>query len=131
MIRGRAIAMNTSRCTILLMTVTACQATIRDKDDLATRVGQIVTVDGTLADTPWQHPVAPPPSHRRINYMDLSDTFQLVVYSRDRVTCTPGQGLRVRGRVVRIEVPAKRARESDPRTTVTAFHVAADTWECQ
>ena len=104
----------------------ACEPTVASHQDLAGNVGRKVTVTGTLASNPWQHPVAPPPGRRNVHYLNLRDDGQIVVYAGSEVECED-KAVRVHGKVIRIEVPAKGATAGE---TVKAYQVVADAWKC-
>lgn len=115
---------------LLIVAVSGCRAGIRDRDDLAAHLGETVTLKGVLSDTPWQHPVAPPEDHLRISYLDISEKHQVVIYTRDEVTCGETKAMEVKGEVIEIEVPMKR-RGNEPPSTLRAIQVVAETWRCR
>ena len=60
---------------------------------------------GTISDQPWQHMVDVHLSHPNLYYLDLEGGDQLVIYTKEPVSCT---NVKVRGQPVMIQGTSKK-----------------------
>ncbi|MHA1875501.1 MAG: hypothetical protein ACTSUC_03545, partial [Promethearchaeota archaeon] len=54
---------------------------------LENNVGNIVKVKGRISEVIWQHMTALINSHPHMNYFDLVDDYQIIVYTKDQISC--------------------------------------------
>ena len=94
---------------------------------LENNVGNIVKVKGRISKVIWQHMTAFINSHSHMNYFDLDDSYQIIVYTKDEISCY-GQ-IEITGKVTKLE-----SDYNNPEVKIsdkfTEYHIIADSWKC-
>lgn len=96
---------------------------LRTRDSLSAWVGRSIQLQGTPARIPHQHLIERIPG-KAIEYLDLEDGAQLVVYAKDVPPC-PGEVL-VEGVLLRVEGAGKAAGSG----RVVELQLDASAWRC-
>ena len=88
-------------------------------EKLKQTVGKEIAIKGEISTTPWQHTIASLKEHPFIEYFDLEDGFQTVLYSKDDLP--KGTFLKIRGTV--IEVKGRSKRPTDEQDEFREYHI--------
>ena len=89
------------------------------------KIGARVEIVGKISRMPWQHMINPQDDYPSINYLDVPDGGQYVIYSYDQITCTGD--VRVSGTIIEVKGKSKRPGSSD---AYSELQVVVDSWEC-
>ena len=94
---------------------------------LENNVGNIVKVKGRISKVIWQHMTAHIISHPHMNYFDLADSYQIIVYTEDQISCE--DMIEITGKVTKLESDYNNldVKISDK---FTEYHIIADSWKC-
>ena len=94
---------------------------------LEKNVGNIVKVKGRISKVMWQHITTYINSHPHMNYFDLADDYQIIVYTKDQISCE-GQ-IEITGKVTKL-----KSDHNNPEVKIsdkfTEYHIIADSWKC-
>ena len=89
--------------------------------------GNTVKVKGRISTVIWQHMTALIDSHPHMNYFDLADSYQIIVYTKDQISCE-GQ-IEITGKVTKLE-----SEYNNPEVKISdkfaEYHIIADSWKC-
>jgi len=95
------------------------------KNYLAQNEGNTITIIGKISNVVWQHIISATNSHPYFSYFDLEDGYQIIIYTKNQITCK--ERVEVKGEVIRVEgnedVDSKAAG-------LVEYHIIADTWKC-
>ncbi|MFX1479665.1 MAG: hypothetical protein ACFFCI_16200 [Promethearchaeota archaeon] len=62
-----------------------------------------------------------------MNYFDLSDGYQIVIYSKDSISCK--ENIKIIGKLIKVE-----GKRKNPRSKVNdkyfEYQILVDSWEC-
>jgi len=94
---------------------------------LENNVGNIVKVKGRISKVIWQHMTALINSHPHMNYFDLADNYQIIVYTKDQISCE-GK-IEITGKVMKLESDYKNP-EVKISDKFAEYHIIADSWKC-
>ena len=101
--------------------------TISKYSDLEENLGKKVVIVGEIAKAIWQHLTKYVDSHPFMNYFDLSDGHQIIIYTKDSISCS--EKIEAIGEVIKVE-----SRHKDPRSKISdkfsEFHLLTDSWKC-
>ncbi|MFX1428483.1 MAG: hypothetical protein ACFFBE_18670 [Promethearchaeota archaeon] len=101
--------------------------TIINYFDFESNLGKRVKMVGKLAKEIWQHVTMFIDSHPFMNYFDLDDDHQIVIYTRDNLTCT--EKIETTGELIKAE-----AKHKNPRSKITdkyfEYQLIVDSWKC-
>ena len=90
-------------------------------------LGQYITLTGTISKTPWQHLIQFFDDRSNINYFDLDNGEQIVIYTFEPITCI-GK-MKITGEVILTEGGSKRPQKIQTETYIE-YQILVDTWEC-
>ena len=90
-------------------------------------VGKSITLVGNISKIPWQHLVQFLNDRANINYFDLDNGEQIVIYSREPITCI--EEMKITGEVIITKGGSKRPQQIQTET-YEEYQLLVDTWEC-
>lgn len=90
-------------------------------------VGEEITLTGNISKIPWQHLIQFVSDRVHINYFDLENGEQIVIYSRKPITCR-GK-MKINGEVILTKGSSKRPQKIDVET-YQEYQLLVDSWEC-
>ncbi len=89
--------------------------------------GEIVNIIGKIAKEIWQHLTVFFDSHPYLNYFNLNDGYQIVIYSKDSISCEGT--LEINGKLIKTE-----GRRKNPRSKINdeyfEYQLLVDSWKC-
>ena len=94
---------------------------------LAENVGKSIKIKGKISDIMWQRITTFVETHPNLNYFDLEDGFQIVVYTKEKITCK--NQVEVFGKIIEIRGPPKEAK-SKVNDDYVEYHITAESWKC-
>lgn len=94
--------------------------------NFAESVGEEITLSGNISKIPWQHLIQFISDRDNINYFDLENGEQIVIYSREPITCR-GR-MKINGEVILTKGSSKRPQKIDE--TYQEYQLLVDSWEC-
>ncbi len=101
--------------------------TISNFSDLENNLEKKVVIIGEIAEAIWQHLTTIVDSHPFMNYFDLSDGYQIIIYTKDQISCN--DKIEVIGKLIKVE-----SRHKDPRSKISdkfsEFQLITDSWKC-
>ncbi len=95
------------------------------RDFLKQNEGKVISIKGKISKSIWQHIQALITSHPHINYFELEDGFQILVYSKNQVDCN--DILEITGRIIKVEGSKDINSKAYEHTE---YHIIADSWKC-
>ena len=100
---------------------------ISNYSDLEVNLEKKVVIVGEIAKAIWQHLTTITDSHPFMNYFDLSDGHQIVIYTKDSISCK--EKIEVIGKLIKVE-----SRHKNPRSKISdkfsEFQLITDSWKC-
>ena len=100
---------------------------VEKKIDLEKKVGEKITLIGRVSNVMWQHFNVNIQDYPHINYMDLDDTHQIVVYSKEPIICK--NIIELSGEVIKIDT-----KNNDPKSKIhdgfVEYQLIVDSWKC-
>lgn len=95
--------------------------------DFEGNVGEIVNIVGKIAKEIWQHLTAFFDTFPYMNYFDLEDGYQIVIYSKNSISCE--EKLEINGKLIKTE-----GRRKNPRSKINdeyfEYQLLVDSWKC-
>ena len=92
---------------------------------LAQNEGKTIKITGKISNVIWQHIISAPKSHPYMSYFDLEDGYQIIIYTKNQITCK--EKVEVKGEIIRIE----GNKNTDSKSAgLIEYHIIADTWKC-
>ncbi|MFX1279351.1 MAG: hypothetical protein ACFFA3_08030 [Promethearchaeota archaeon] len=102
-------------------------ANITNYFDFESNIGKKVKIIGNLASEIWQHITTYIESHPYMNYFDLEDGHQIVIYTREDLSCN--KQIEATGKLIKAE-----ANHKNPRSKITEkyfeYQLIVDSWKC-
>lgn len=102
-------------------------ANITNYFDFESNIGKKVKIIGNLASEIWQHITIFIESHPFMNYFDLEDGHQIVIYTREDLSCN--KQIETTGKLIKAE-----ANHKNPRSKITEkyfeYQLIVDSWKC-
>jgi len=95
--------------------------------DLKKNLGKIVKIDGEIGKAIWQHLTTYTDSHPVMNYFDLKDGHQIVVYSKDTISCK--EKIELIGKLIEVESQHKNPK-SKISDRFSEYQLITDSWKC-
>jgi len=90
-------------------------------------VGRVITLQGKVSSVMWQHFGTYIEGYPHETYIDLEDHPQIVVYSKEPITCEGP--IELTGEVIKID-----SSENDPRSKIhdgfVEYHLKVESWKC-
>jgi len=97
------------------------------RSDLERNVGKKVKIQGKISNVMWQHFTMKTINHPYMNYIDLDETLQIVVYSKEEITCKTN--VELIGELIKVG-----NKENDPRYKIHdeffEYQLIVDSWKC-
>ena len=94
---------------------------------LSDNIGKNISLVGSISNTPWQHLIKITEKYENIEYLDLDDGNQIVIYSREPIECK-GR-IKITGHVK--EVSGKSKKPGDNSEEVyREYQINVNDWEC-
>ena len=101
--------------------------TIFKYSDFEGNVGEIVKISGKIAVEIWQHLTTFIDSHPYMNYFNLEDEYQIVIYTKETISCE--ETVEITGKLIKVEGTRK-----NPRTKIQdeyfEYQLVVDSWKC-
>ncbi len=95
--------------------------------DFKSNLGKEVKIIGKIAEEIWQHITMFAESHPYMNYFDLDDGHQIVIYTKEIVPCK--EKLETTGKLIKVE-----SKHKNPRSKITdkyfEYQLLVDSWKC-
>ncbi|MFX1501036.1 MAG: hypothetical protein ACFFDH_08750 [Promethearchaeota archaeon] len=95
--------------------------------DFEGNVGNTVKIIGNIAMEIWQHLTTLVDSHPFMNYFDLDDGYQIVIYTKDSLSCT--EKIEIVGKLIKVEEKRKNPR-SKIQDEYFEYQLLVDSWKC-
>ncbi len=90
-------------------------------------VGEKITLIGKISKIPWLYLIQFFSDRDHINYLDLENGEQIVIYSREPITCR-GK-MKINGEVILTKGSSKRPQKIEDET-YQEYQLLVDLWEC-
>ena len=95
--------------------------------DFKHNVEKKIKIVGKIAKAIWQHLTAYIDSHPCMNYFDLDDGHQIVIYTKDSISCE--EKIEFIGKLIKVE-----SKHKNPRYKISdkyfEYQLIADSWKC-
>jgi len=95
--------------------------------DFKSNLGKQVKIIGKIAKEIWQHLTMFVESHPYMNYFDLDDGHQMVIYTKDDMSCK--EKLETTGKLIKVE-----SKHKNPRSKISdkyfEYQLLVDSWKC-
>jgi len=95
--------------------------------DFENNLGKKVKIIGKIAEEIWQHLTTFVESHPYMNYFDLDDGHQIVIYTKDEISCK--EKLQTIGKLIKVE-----SKHKNPRSKISdkyfEYQLLVDSWNC-
>ncbi|KKN49672.1 hypothetical protein LCGC14_0640410 [marine sediment metagenome] len=95
--------------------------------DFNNNLGKRVKIKGKIAENIWQHMTTIVNSHMNMEYFDLDDDPQIVIYSKGPISCKGT--IELTGKVIKLEGKSK-----NPKYKINdefyEFQMIVDSWKC-
>lgn len=101
--------------------------TITNYSDFQDNLGKNVMIIGKIAKEIWQHLTSFIDSHPFMNYFDLDDGYQIVIYTKDSLSCN--EKIEVVGKLIKVEGKRKNPR-SKIHDLYFEYQLLVDSWKC-
>ena len=95
--------------------------------DFKNNVGKTLTIKGKITGIMWQHMFQDIEGYPNTNYVDLEENAQIVVYSKEPITCK-GQ-IEVTGEIIKVGHEKGDPREKIP-DEYWEYHMIVESWKC-
>ena len=97
-------------------------------EDFENNIGKIVKIKGKVATAIWQHLIIQADGYPYMNYIDLDENYQIVVYSKSQIVCE--NDLEMIGEVLKVKGGSKDPRSKIHDDIYYEFQFNADSWKC-
>ncbi|MCK4778591.1 MAG: hypothetical protein KAT57_00325 [Candidatus Lokiarchaeota archaeon] len=101
--------------------------TITNYSDFQKNLGKKVKIVGNIAKEIWQHLTTFVDSLPFMNYFDLDDGYQIVIYTKDSLSCN--EKIEVVGKLIKVE-----GKRKNPRSKINdeyfEYQLLVDSWKC-
>ena len=101
--------------------------TVSNYSDLEKNLGKKVVIIGEIAKAIWQHLTTYFDTHPFMNYFDLSDEHQIVIYTKEEISCK--EKIEVIGKLIKVESQHKNPR-SKISEKFSEYQLLTDSWKC-
>ena len=95
--------------------------------DFEGNVDEKVKIIGKVAQEIWQHLTIFSDSHPFMNYFDLNDGYQIVIYTKDSLSCD--DKIEIMGKLIKVEGKRKNPR-SKIHDEYFEYQLLVDSWKC-
>jgi len=101
--------------------------TVSNYFDLENNLGKKVKIIGEIGKAIWQHLTTYFDSHPFMNYYDLNDGHQIVIYTKDEISCK--EKIELIGKIIKVESQHKNPR-SKISDRFSEYQLITDSWKC-
>jgi len=101
--------------------------TVSNYFDLENNLGKKVKIVGEIGKAIWQHLTTYYDSHPFMNYYDLNDGHQIVIYTKEEISCK--EKIEVIGKLIKVESQHKNPR-SKISDKFSEYQLITDSWKC-
>jgi len=101
--------------------------TVSNYFDLENNLGKKVKIVGEIGKAIWQHLTTYYDSHPFMNYYDLNDGHQIVIYTKDEISCK--EKIELIGKIIKVESQHKNPR-SKISDRFSEYQLITDSWKC-
>ena len=95
--------------------------------DFKNNVGKTLTIKGKITGIMWQHMFQDIEGYPNTNYVDLEENAQIVVYSKEPITCKGD--IEVTGEIIKVGHEKGDPREKIP-DEYWEYHMIVEYWKC-
>jgi hypothetical protein len=95
--------------------------------DLTNHLGKTVKIVGEIGKAIWQHLTTYFDSHPFMNYFDLKDGHQIVIYTKNSIACN--EKIELIGKIIKVESQHKNPR-SKISDKFSEYQLITDSWKC-
>ncbi|MHA1986684.1 MAG: hypothetical protein ACW98D_08605 [Promethearchaeota archaeon] len=95
--------------------------------DLTNNIDKKVRIVGEIGKAIWQHLTTFIDSHSFMNYFDLQDGHQIVIYTKEEITCN--EKIELIGKIIKVESQHKNPR-SKISDRFSEYQLITDSWRC-
>lgn len=95
--------------------------------DLTNNIGKKVKIVGEMGKAIWQHLTTYIESHPFMNYFDLQDGHQIVIYTKEEISCK--EKIELIGKIIKVESQHKNPR-SKISDKFSEYQLITDSWKC-
>jgi hypothetical protein len=95
--------------------------------DFEGNIGKSVKITGKISKVIWQHLTAFFDSHPYMNYFDLDDGYQIVIYTKESISCE--DIIETNGKLIKTEGTRKNPR-SKVDDKYFEYQLLVDSWKC-
>ena len=86
---------------------------------LSENVGNEISIVGFISNTPWQHLIDYYEEYKNIEYLDLEDVNQIVIYSKKPIRCE--KQIKITGEVIEVSGKSKRPGDTSDENKIDIF----------
>ncbi len=97
---------------------------ITNYSDFEGNIGKDVKIFGVIATEIWQHLTTFFDSHPFMNYFDLDDDYQIVIYIKDSISCE--EKVEIMGKLIKVEGKRKNPRSKINEDIYFEFQLLVD-----
>jgi hypothetical protein len=93
-------------------------------EDVRNAVNSTITIKGHISNVQWQHLIKYDHNYPIISYLDLEDSFQIVLYSKTELP--KDKELLLKGKVIQIHGSSKRPGETKVDETYSEYQFVVE-----
>ncbi|MHA1931580.1 MAG: hypothetical protein ACW96X_03515 [Promethearchaeota archaeon] len=101
--------------------------TVSNYFDLINNLEKKVKIIGEIGKVIWQHLTTYMDSHPFMNYFDLNDGHQIVIYTKESISCR--EKIELIGKIIKVESQHKNPR-SKISDRFSEYQLITDSWKC-
>ncbi len=101
--------------------------TISSYSDFAGNVDEKVKIIGKVSKVMWQHLATFVDTHPHMNYFDLDDGYQILIYTKNKINCE--EKIEIIGKLIKVEDTRKNPR-SKIHDDYFEYQLVVDSWKC-
>jgi len=101
--------------------------TVSNYFDLTNNIEKKVKIVGEMGKAIWQHLTTYIESHPFMNYFDLQDGHQIVIYTKEEISCK--EKIELKGKIIKVESQHKNPR-SKISDRFSEYQLITDSWKC-
>ena len=91
-------------------------------------IGKLIKITGKVAKAIWQHIIIQVDSYPNMNYIDLNEDHQIVVYSKGEISCA--DDVEMVGKVIKVTGKSKDPRSKINDENYFEYQFVAESWKC-
>lgn len=95
-------------------------------DTLKVSLNKQIKIRGRISSIPWQHTIASIQQYPFIEYFDLEDGFQTIIYSKEKINSQ--NILEITGKVIEVKGRSKRPTNEE-HDEYTEYHIIVQRFE--